>query len=189
MQTAQCDYTAVSNSEIFYADSFIGATTYRFKFENSGLMYSYIFDRPIRSFALNLVSGLQTGTSYSVQVSIEINGVFGPYGKVCTLTTQGGIGKSAPKQTLNDTSKSAINFNAVAYPNPFAENFKLDVQTNYTNDLQIRVYDMLGNLIDRKQVKTSDLETLTVGNDYASGVYNIIVIQGEDIQVLRVIKQ
>jgi len=77
----------------------------------------------------------------------------------------------------------------MALPNPFADNFKLDVKTSSEEVLQVKVYDMLGKLVDSREVSTTDVQTLEVGNNYPSGVYNVIVTQGENTKTLRVIKR
>ena len=84
---------------------------------------------------------------------------------------------------------SAIEFKASAYPNPFAENFRLDVKTSSEEALQIKVYDMLGKLVDNKILETSEVEGLEIGSNYTTGVYNVIVTQGDNVKSLRVIKR
>ena len=83
----------------------------------------------------------------------------------------------------------SIEFKATAYPNPFAENFKLDIKTSSEEALQIKVYDMLGKLIDDRILQTTEVEGFEVGANYPSGVYNVIVSQGDNLKTLRVIKR
>lgn len=184
LQLSQCDVVITNNNATIYADSYSGATTYRFRFVNTGLGYTYQFDRPLRSFVLSTVPGLMPGETYSVQVSVEIGGVFGPYGKVCTITTPGGTRSIEPEIKSN-----YFNFQVMASPNPFADNFKLDVKTSTEEMIQVRVYDMLGKLIESKDVTLSSITELEVGTNYPSGVYNVIVSQGENVKTLRVIKR
>jgi hypothetical protein len=80
-------------------------------------------------------------------------------------------------------------FKAIAFPNPFAEDFMLNVVTSSDSTIQIRVYDMLGKQIDNRNVEVSDIENLQVGASYPSGVYNVIVTQGENTQTVRVVKR
>ncbi len=75
------------------------------------------------------------------------------------------------------------------YPNPFANNFKLDITTESTEDVQINVYDMLGKLIDSSSIRMSDLDTFELGNNYPSGIYNVIITQGIEVKTQRVIKK
>jgi len=82
-----------------------------------------------------------------------------------------------------------LEFKATAYPNPFAENFKLDVTTSSEEALKITVYDMLGKLVDYRILQTTEVEGFEVGANYPSGVYNVIVSQGDTVKTLRVIKR
>ena len=45
---------------------------------------------------------------------------------------------------------------------------------------------MAGRLIENRQVNSDSVE---VGRNYASGVYNVIVNQGANVKTLRVIKR
>ena len=180
LQNSQCDYTAISNTETFYAISFPGATTYRFKFVNSSLPFTYTFDRSLRTFNLNSIPGLLPSTTYSVQVSIEINGVFGPFGKVCSLTTPGFVAR---------ISTSTLAFTAVPYPNPYAENFNLNVTSSSDENITITVYDMIGKQIEVRQVLSTEINSIQIGDTYTTGVYNVIVTQGNESKFVRVIKR
>ena len=181
---SQCDYTAASNNEIVYAKLVANATNYRFNFTNTELSYVNIFDKTLRSFALNTVAGLTPGTTYSVKVAVKIGGVWGNYSKVCTLTTPGTTTRPTTAITSTET-----NFDAKAYPNPFADNFKLNVTTTSEEAVRIKVYDMLGKLIENSVIDPIEVRGFEVGNNYPSGVYNVIVSQGDNIKTLRVIKR
>jgi hypothetical protein len=80
-------------------------------------------------------------------------------------------------------------FSVMAYPNPFAENFKLEVTTSSFERVKVRVYDATGRLIEQRNTDISEIANQEIGNDYPSGVYNIIVNQGSDSKTLRVIKK
>jgi hypothetical protein len=185
LQNSQCDYTANSINEIIYAVSFPGATTYRFKFENISLSYNYVFDRPLRSFNLNAVPGLLSGESYSVQVSIEINGVFGPYGKVCTITIPG---ISVSKNIPNSVNSNQL-FSVVSYPNPFNDNFILNMLSNSNSNVSVEIYNILGEKIEQKSINSKNINNVYFGNNYPSGVYIVVVKQDNHSQNLRMIKR
>jgi hypothetical protein len=51
---------------------------------------------------------------------------------------------------------------------------------------KVQVYDMTGRLIEQRQAASNSIE---VGNNYPTGVYNIIVNQGENTKTVRVIKK
>jgi hypothetical protein len=83
----------------------------------------------------------------------------------------------------------ATPFKAVAYPNPFANNFMLDVKTTSQSSVNLKVYDMVGRLIEQRDVRISDMETTTIGDRYPSGVYNVVVSQEDSVQTVRVVKR
>ena len=88
-------------------------------------------------------------------------------------------------------SISAVNpsFGVAAYPNPYSENFNLSLTTASEEKVGIVVYDMTGRLIDRREVRPSDMVEQQIGDHYPSGVYNVVVTQGEEVKTLRVIKR
>jgi hypothetical protein len=53
----------------------------------------------------------------------------------------------------------------------------------------MRVYDMIGKLVEVRQFSTTEMNNQEVGNNYPSGIYNVIVTQGENVKTLRVIKR
>jgi hypothetical protein len=192
VRDAQCNGYLVPNTTAYvYADVVSGAAAYRFRVYlvdgSNNVVYDYSMDSSFNRFTLNNFPGLVAGTTYTVQVAVRMTGqsVFGPYNKQCTIVTPGA------SRTLNsETALEVANvFEAIAFPNPFAENFKLEVKTNNEADLDIRVYDMIGKLVEQKTVTATDIQTIEVGSNYPSGVYNVIVSQEQTTKTLRVIKR
>jgi hypothetical protein len=99
-------------------------------------------------------------------------------GKSCTITAPG-LAKMAGVKTSG--------FDAIAYPNPFANAFEVKVTTASSSPVQVNVYDMTGRLIETRQAKPDS--GMSLGGNYASGVYNVIVNQGDEVTTLRVIKR
>jgi len=77
----------------------------------------------------------------------------------------------------------------IAFPNPFGEGFKLKSDLNSTDVVTLKVYDMLGKVIEQRQVIASELSKQELGTSYQSGLYNVIVEQGNQQQTIRVIKK
>ena len=179
----QCgNYQATSTTESFVATIVATATKYRFRLSSVvpvGLSSATI-DRLVNSFSLSMFPALPAGTACTIEVSLEIGGVFGPYGSACTIITPG----------LTRTTPVVSNeFVAIAFPNPFASDFMFNVKTASESTIQIRVYDMLGKQVDNRNLEVSEIENLQIGANYPSGVYNVVVSQGENTQTLRVIKR
>jgi hypothetical protein len=188
VRTVQCDnYQVTSNSQLIIADAVNGATTYRFRVYN-GVDYDTFYDNTLNRFTLNNFPGLvPNGEVYSVQVAVKLpnESDFGPYSKACTIRTP-----MQARAIASDVQLEVVNvFETLAYPNPFAENFKLDVKTNNEANIQVRVYDMIGKLVEDKMINASDIQNFELGNQYPSGVYNVIVSQESNTKTLRVIKR
>ncbi len=188
VRTVQCNnYQVVSNSELIIADGVAGATQYRFRVYD-GAGYDTFYDNTINRFTLNNFPGLiPNGELYSVQVAVRLPNEpdFGPFSKVCTFRTP------MQARTIRDDVQLEVanTFEALAYPNPFAANFKLDVKTNSEASIQVRVYDMIGKLVEDRMINASDIQEFELGNQYPSGVYNVIVSQDANTKTLRVIKR
>jgi hypothetical protein len=80
-------------------------------------------------------------------------------------------------------------FSVVSYPNPFTNNFNINVTSTSSENVEMRVYDMIGKLIETRQFSTTEMDNQEVGSSYPAGVYNVIVTQGEEMKTLRVIKK
>jgi hypothetical protein len=180
---ADCEMVATSLTQTIHIVSYPGATMYRVRltrYDELGevVIYEQTVDNVNPSFTLSQFSGLEVDTNYTVDVSMELFGSFTPYGKQCSVVTPGAF-----KATM------ATTFKAVAYPNPFANNFMIDVKSSSESAVNLKVYDMIGRLVEQRDVRVSDLETSTIGERYPSGVYNVVVSQDESVQTVRVVKR
>jgi hypothetical protein len=187
LQSSQCDdYAVPNNATILYAELFTGAEGYRFRLQNGGQGYSQEVDRYLRTVRLSDFTGLTAGATYTVKVALKINGVWGSFtGKSCSIITPGG----APARIDEETVVVKGNFAAVAYPNPFANTFAIQVQTSSKDMVQLKVYDMIGRLVEQRESKADSMETVQLGDRYPSGVYSVVVTQGDITETLRVIKR
>jgi alpha-tubulin suppressor-like RCC1 family protein len=194
IRSSQCDSSITSMGTTIYANivAYAPPSTfypYLFKVTNTTTSAFQIIPRQLREFRMNLFpsSFLTSGTIYTVEVAVrKFDGTYMPYGPVCTITTPT-LGSSFTK---NETVNNEVsNFNLVSYPNPFETDFKLDIQSVSNDNIQIKVYDMLGKLVEFKVVNAEEISTVTFGSNYPSGVYNVIVSQGEYYANTRVIKR
>jgi Secretion system C-terminal sorting domain len=88
-----------------------------------------------------------------------------------------------------NTTNTAESFTAFAIPNPYSESFHLEIQKVAESTIQVSVYDMLGKLIEDKSIEATDIQTVYIGANYPSGIYNVNVSQGENNQTLRIIRR
>ena len=121
----------------------------------------------------------------SVRVVYSISGNCNSDSVCATFTiTRGSCSKAA------DAVTAVKNTMAVkAYPNPFSENFNLEVTTSSVDKVGVAIYDMTGKLIEQREVNADEVSGLQVGDRFATGVYNVIVTQGNEVKTLRVIKR
>jgi hypothetical protein len=63
------------------------------------------------------------------------------------------------------------------------------LSTSSEEKVSVLVYDMTGKLVENREVDPNEVSELQVGDRYPSGVYNMIVTQGENTKTLRVIKR
>jgi hypothetical protein len=184
----QCGMTLASgNATLLYATSVSVAQKYRFEVSLGADAYTYdTASSSARSFRMTNVPGLTliSGTTYTVRVAIMVNDAWQPYGDSCSITTFG-VAPNFVKSMNVDTT----NFNVTTYPNPFTENFNLNLTSLSEEKVTVMVYDMTGKLLERKEVVPSELNELQIGANFASGVYNVIVSQGTNTKSIRVIKK
>ena len=154
---------------------------YRFTLVNEELEYNEFVEHSYNSFKLSdfdVLSSLTPGATYSIFVDAMI---FGNYylGKDCQIVVP------FPARTMMVDSM----FEAKAYPNPFANNFLIDVTSESNSPINIKVYDMVGRLVDQQQVGVNNMQTSPIGDQYPSGVYNVVITQDETVKTLRVVKR
>jgi hypothetical protein len=180
----------VSLSSIVYASPIGGATQYRFTLTD-GIGYSQVYTTTSRYFRLsnfNSLAMLTLGNSYSVLVEVEIYGNYYP-GKDCNILVPGGAPILPITRTVTKPENIIYEFKAVAYPNPFATSFSIDLKSNSTSEVSLAIYDMTGRLLETRAIKAEGLPNQPIGERYPAGIYNVIVNQGKNTQTIRVVKQ
>jgi hypothetical protein len=163
-----------------YALQITGAQGYKFVV-NNGIQFREIITAASSFSIHNIPGGPVLGTTYTIRVDVLYNNSYVPGRELCTLT----ILPIAVRQ-----SAAAIDIYEVkAYPNPYADAFKLNVNTSSESQVGVSVYDMLGREVESREASVDDITNLEIGSLYPSGVYNIIVTQGDKVKALRVIKR
>ena len=139
----------------------------------------------------------QTGNVIEVDYSATSVPLLGTSTVTCSATNGTGtsvvksltvkrIACPTPAPRFSDVTEK---FSVVAYPNPSSTNFNLNITSSSAKNVEVKVYDMIGKLINKMEVSPSKVAGLQIGDRYPSGVYNVIVSQGTEVKTLRVIKQ
>ena len=79
--------------------------------------------------------------------------------------------------------------NVKIYPNPYNEYFRISIPQFSSDNVNIKVYDILGKTIEVLNVSVLELNTLELGKNYRSGIYTVLVQQGSNLQSLRIVKK
>jgi hypothetical protein len=157
-----------------------GAQGYKFVV-NNGIQFREIVTSATSFSIHSIPGGPVRGTTYTIRVDVLYNNSYVQGRELCTLT----VLPTAVRQ-----ADIALNIYEVeAYPNPYTTAFKLDVNTSSEDEVDIKVYDMLGREVESQQVRIADIVDLELGSDYPSGVYNVIVMQGSNVKSIRIIKR
>jgi hypothetical protein len=185
VQASQFGKTLTTLSTAIVANIISGATNYRFKVVNgTTIRYAETVSRWF--YLKSLIGGGLYNTAYTISVAVRYNGVWGTYGEECTVTTP-----SAPLTRPADleTETDLTTFKVIGYPNPYTNTFQLDITTQSSATIAVKVYDMMGKLIEVRNSGVAELGTMEIGDRYATGVYNVIVTQGTEVKTLRMIKK
>lgn len=136
-----------------------------------------------------------TGTSYTItNPAIGANYFRAKFTNSCGVSVFGTaftvyFKNCTTSKTIQTIDSYKTPFKVVSYPNPYTNNFNLEVTTSSIENIEVSVYDMNGKLIDKNEVPLKAVSELQIGVNYPSGTYNVIVNQGDNVKTLRVIKQ
>ena len=178
----QCGNTYTSIYKGINAGVIPNVSGYRFRFTNLATNVQEVITSAISYTSLSQLTTYVAGASYSVEVAVKTTEDFGPYGPACTINAPAAIAS-------NGTIVSNADFKVVASPNPFSDTFAVNVSTTADSNVEVKVYDMIGKLLEVRSVQAGELEAQRLGNGYPSGVYNVIITQDQTVKTLKVIKR
>ena len=96
---------------------------------------------------------------------------------------------SEPSIVFYKSCTEVAKLSAVGYPNPFENHFKISLNAPTEENVVVSVYDMMGKLMDTIAVSPIEISELQLGQRFPSGVYNVVIAQGEQIKTIRLIKR
>ncbi|OYU82940.1 MAG: hypothetical protein CFE24_13540 [Flavobacterium sp. BFFFF2] len=177
--STQCNSTLANKWTPLYCNAVTGATAYRFEWTNGGTALTFTSSRA--NMQLGNYTGWAVNTTYSVRVAAQIGTVWQDYGSPCNVTT--------PASMARGVSENETALTVKAVPNPFETEYVLIAQGGNQTPVLVTVYDMLGKQVEQFSVETNELENRSLGTNYTSGIYNVMISQGDDQQVVRIIKK
>jgi hypothetical protein len=160
------------------------ATDYRFEVTNDVLVRTY--ETKLRYFLLSqLQGGGSYNTTYSIRVAVKFNNVWQAYGPACILKTPTNL--VARMSQINESNVSELTVKA--FPNPFVAHFNLAIESSSDELVEVKIYDMVGRQLEVCKATVTELSTREIGSNYPTGVYNVIVAEGDKVRYIRVIKR
>ncbi len=87
---------------------------------------------------------------------------------------------------LSNTNNS---FAVKAFPNPYDTAFNLNLETPSKENVTVAVYNMMGTLVESHQVNPMEVANLQLGSNFSTGIYNVIVSQGDNAKAVRLIRK
>jgi hypothetical protein len=92
-------------------------------------------------------------------------------------------------KTTDEKSDMVKGLTVKAYPNPFSEVFNISWNTSSEQKVEVSVFDLTGKQLDRREVSPLEVTELQIGDRYPSGVYNVVITQGDEVKTLKVVKR
>lgn len=188
IRNSQCGMT-VSRNEMLYADLVPYVKGYAFMVTNLMTGESQTIESATRSFSFGKVMNFMPGVNYSIQVAVRNNeGTYQPFGEECIVIAAGTYGGELFRTAAAKVDAEAA-FGVAAFPNPFVDAFRLAVQGN-DSDIEVKIYDMAGRLVESGTVSRAELENSTFGSAVTGGgIYSVVVTQGNNTQTMKMIKR
>ena len=179
--TTQCGTTIATKTTNITTASLALVTSYDFEVRNMTTLVTANVSNNLNWFRLSMLPNYAASTQFRVRVRVLSSGTYSDYGDACFITSP------AVARTVETVDNNI--FEVTASPNPFDNNFGMFLNSTSIQDVSIRVYDMIGKLVEQRDVKSGDVVMQEIGARFPSGVYNVIVTQGAEVKTLRVIKR
>ncbi len=134
-------------------------------------------------------AGLNSTTNAVSSLSVVgVNGAFVAVNSATEIGSPGVFLISNPNLNTNDTSINSNDFRLVAFPNPTNSDFQLNLFNGNLEKVTIRIFDMTGRLLESNILNSIDINSKKLGANLPSGLYNVLVSQGDLSKSIRVIK-
>jgi hypothetical protein len=80
-------------------------------------------------------------------------------------------------------------FKVTTFPNPFETEFNINLTPQSTDPIELKIYDMLGRLIENHYVKPSEINSIRMGTTYPPGFFTVLIKQGQQERNVKVLKK
>lgn len=80
-------------------------------------------------------------------------------------------------------------FKVITFPNPFETEFNINITPQSLDPIELKIYDMLGRLIENHQIESSEINSIRMGTTCASGFFTVLIKQGQQERNVKVLKK
>jgi len=77
----------------------------------------------------------------------------------------------------------------ISYPNPFTDSFRLTFDSVGSENINLNVYDVTGRIVETRNFDNDSINNQEFGNNYQSGMYILVLKQGDFTKSFRIIKR
>ncbi len=196
LASGYCNITLLSMTNNLYYDYIAGASNYDVNVVNTGLSYNQTITKgATTNFRMTNFPGMVANTIYDVYVRAKINGVYGPYGSVCTVTTPVSLARSSEPDALNspplvgadNTLSHSVSLSV--FPNPFTENINILFTPDDDSPAQLNIYDLAGRNIYTYENFPVNVKTQCIASlHWQPGLYFVEIVQGNTKTIHRIVK-
>lgn len=163
--------------------TYLTAPQYEFEFEettNPGTTFSYTSNTRWCNLA-NVSPAIQANKFYLVRVRAVIGGTPYCYGDPCVIGVVNNPGQ-------NNTLRVSDGTNALVFPNPSAESFRLMLNGFNTDEMvTVNITDLAGRLMDTFNYDPN-AGAAEFGKSFNNGIYLVTARQGDKTTVTRIVK-
>jgi hypothetical protein len=184
-QLQNCGGTIAARGTMIFSQVKLYITGYQFEVTRLTTGQVLVVNNGAHYFRFTDIPFYAPGEAFSVRVSVKTTSYWSAFGAACIINTPGQQQGNPAKASTKTIDELAV----VAHPNPYAESFMIKVTSNAIAPVGVKAYDMLGRLIEDKEISSENISSFQFGINYPSGVYNIIVTHGDNVKTLRVIKR
>lgn len=192
LKPSQCNQTVAGLSGYFYCEKITNAQDYRFQFTGGDLPAPVAVNRggAFANILRSAIPGLHVGVTYQVKIKVKINGVWGAFGPVCSVTIgsamQGPDNTSRMEEEISDAPAFETEF--MAYPNPTKGLLQVQIPELSMEDALLEVMDMSGKVVISQAGVLTGTTAIDLSN-FDSGLYLIRLIDGESVFMRKIIKE
>lgn len=116
LSPSSCGITPSLMSSILFANAVTGAIQYEYLLTNTSLGYSQSFVKTNNNFNLAQFTGLTNGSTYTVQVRVDVGSGFGAYGAECNVTVPSIIPTTA--LSVGSCNSSPATYTTILFADP-----------------------------------------------------------------------